>query len=490
MSEDICVTSPKLASLTRPSEVNAVTINAEAGVLLALTPLCLCVFFYGKPLYPRMALRASQFQLYYAAGITFYVVGELLPRVYTYPCWIVDFLCLNVVSMFGASQFARNATFLMLTRLSQGIVVHGATNRDMDEVQAVALESWRWRLAVIGSALWSLTRPEASALDVKQFEQVESLRALKFLTSGLGRLLLCSVVTVPSLVISVIIVLSDPVNRAGCTGCRRTEQLGFVIMATSALYLSFGLVVAVRVRGLPDRWGLIAEARYSVAFMAIAVLAYVLDIVLPWDPSTAFSYSIICSFGLIAAMIELSAFQVLLSRQALANLQQAERVAKHSSKEVTPMQSSPARVRSRVNDLKSVGNLAYILSRQDLADKFETFLASEFGAENLVFLRDTDAWAASFFDSAPATRLNRARRLTLLFVEPSGLLAVNLPHKISADLRAKLSDAAAQEITADLFHDARQEIGMLLEKGPVLRFRMTSEFKMLLSTELVMSTAA
>jgi len=408
------------------------------------------------------------------------------------PCALVDFLCLMIVPCFVAVQFARNSLFLMLTRLANGILKRGITNKD-DAQDIAAPPTLLWRVQVTMKAILSLLSPE-SAESVDNFKRMQHLRELRFLTSAGGLVALLSVILGPTLVVALVFVFSRPWNIAGCTGCVRDIQITIVMIVMSSVFVIFGLVVTYRVRFFIDQYGFRQESRFSLAIVLGALVFYILDQFVPnQDYNSVFNYSILTSLALASAHSALSIVQVVISYRAAQTGKLKKDMAKSGAKAVTgsPVVSSTSSS-SAFGITEDFPGLYNILTTPELADQFETFLANEFAIELLVYLKDTHDWATVYFDVAAQARMLRAKRLVAMFVEPSAPMAVNLPHHMAAALR-EATKRPGTDIPVDIFVPSRLEVAKLLEKGSVMRFANTAQFRMMKADEdvqnLMLSTS-
>ena len=451
---------------------------------MVATAVNISVFAWGRDVLrlPRMRMRPYLFQFVYACALTCFAFGELLPRVVAMPCALVDFLCLMIVPCFVAVQFARNSLFLMLTRLANGILKRGVANKD-DAQDIGAAPTLLWRVEVTLRAILSLFYPE-SAESVDNFKRMQHLRELRFLTSSGGLVALLSVILGPTLIVALVFVFSRPWNIGGCIGCVRDMQITIVMIAMSSTFVVFGLVVTYRVRFFIDQYGFRQESRFSLAIVFAALVFYILDQFAPnQDYNSAFNYSILTSLALASAHTALSVVQVAISYRAAQAGRLKKDTAKSGAKAVTgsPAVSSSASS-SALGITEDFPGLYHILTRPELVDPFEEFLANEFAIELLVYLKDTHDWATVYFDVAAQARLHRAKRLVAMFVEPSAPMAVNLPHHMAAALR-EATKRGGTDVPVDIFVPSRLEVAKLLEKGPVMRFANTVQFRMMKADE-------
>ena len=103
-------------------------------------------------------------------------------------------------------------------------------------------------------------------------------------------------------------------------------------------------------------------------------------------------------------------------------------------------------------------------------------MKNEYGIESLLFLRDVKTWKDRYFDIAATARVSRAKRLIALYIEPDGLLTVNIPDRMTMSIKKK---AAAGEFNIDIFDDAEAEIHHLLVIGACARYIRTNAYKQL-----------
>jgi hypothetical protein len=470
--------------------------------------ICTAVFWWNKYRYARMNVRSRLLQVFLSLAMVLFALGELLPRLTIMPCWLVNMICLSIVPAFGGAQVCRFSTFINLTRLNHAIVKHGALITLDDEDFK---ETWMWRAKTLWSAVFQLVR-SSDALNIKASERLDTYRTLRFVVSPVGQFALFMLVFLPATVVNVIIVVTNPVNVDGCVGCVRTELLLFEFMLpVGAFFLSFGVLLSIKARNFPDRWGLVREGRVSVLILGGSIVFYVLEAAVPIDPQSPFSFLIlVCVFFLLTNSY-ITFVQVYLAmldaRRTVANANTTTNrrpsilgrggispspAVVNSSPSSSSSSATAAAGTSIVADLKeSARRLDEVLSNPVLMGMFEEFLAQEFSAENLMFLRDASKWTAQYFDIAADARVARLKHLVKLYIKSSSPLAINLPHDVSKPLLDYVENpnVAIVALNADVLLHARKEIASLLEKGPISRFLSSQEFRNYTIAELVMRVA-
>jgi hypothetical protein len=146
--------------------------------------------------------------------------------------------------------------------------------------------------------------------------------------------------------------------------------------------------------------------------------------------------------------------------------------------------------KTAVHAVKVAPKLDYVLSVPGLSQEFAKLCAAEVRAgprrpaarcsltrtrlpmqycgENLSFLIDANDWTNSFVDVSEATRIARFRHICRTYIFNGAPLQINVPSAILEHL----VEAAQSEkpLDVDTFFEARRDIAMLLEIGPVSRF--------------------
>jgi hypothetical protein len=124
----------------------------------------------------------------------------------------------------------------------------------------------------------------------------------------------------------------------------------------------------------------------------------------------------------------------------------------------------------------SQNNLQEIMASPELLEEFEQFLVSELSVENLLFLKDVQAWKRAFTGVAPTARVARARRLWRAYLAPNANFEINVSDRVSKAVRDVVGDTKApSDVKMSLFDDAMHQLEGLLSGGPVLRFHYMRE---------------
>jgi hypothetical protein len=111
-----------------------------------------------------------------------------------------------------------------------------------------------------------------------------------------------------------------------------------------------------------------------------------------------------------------------------------------------------------------------VLSDPEALTKLEELLVDEWALESLLFIRSVDDWKASYYDVSEGANLARARRIVNYFVLENAVCSVNLPYRIVQTLKATiLNNKGNKTIPYDVFDQARFEIAVIIEHGPLKR---------------------
>jgi hypothetical protein len=111
-----------------------------------------------------------------------------------------------------------------------------------------------------------------------------------------------------------------------------------------------------------------------------------------------------------------------------------------------------------------------------LSTAFEKHLRHEFSVESLFFLRDVQAWKATYFDIGQTARVARARRMLHQYIKSAGTYAINIDFKLQSEIFAALPDDAA-DVHREFLDSAAEEIRKLLLRGSVVRFLKSDAFE-------------
>ena len=111
-----------------------------------------------------------------------------------------------------------------------------------------------------------------------------------------------------------------------------------------------------------------------------------------------------------------------------------------------------------------------------LGEMFSEFLAEELGMESLSFLIDAQEWKTGYFDSGPATRLVRARRMYRVYIALDGQFTINIPARMSTMIKAQVEDETVHDVSMNIFDEAIMEVNKLLTIGSLFRFKQSPQF--------------
>jgi hypothetical protein len=131
--------------------------------------------------------------------------------------------------------------------------------------------------------------------------------------------------------------------------------------------------------------------------------------------------------------------------------------------------------------MKGSAQLSHILAHSLGIASFRNFLEKEHAGENIDFWVAVNDFGNAMFDDAGGVvmihsdSLEKAKRIFVTFCAEYADRQVNLPHKMVAELDAKINGDGG--ITPDLFNASQQEIYKLMEKDKFARYKNSDDFK-------------
>ena len=381
-------------------------------------------------------------------------------------CGSMIFCLLAIVPLVAGSLNSRMIIFYLLSRFSEE-KAHRASLQmsntgfvfDINEDSVDPIRSVVGNLhAVVVLALRILTFQAPIAIGDKDEDRMETLRALKFVTSTWGVVSMALSLIVPALFIAVIILLAN-LDSLKCNGCLQARQVSlYSMIAVGSWTVVIGIIMWLRVRKLPDPWGLRAECFNGLIWALLALLIFIVGVFLPTEQLIAMSYPFnypvtVC----ILAMVIVNSFVQL----GMAYYQD--------------------RTTQQIRQVRSMSNgsshsLDEILVNPIKAEAFEQHLVRELGIESLLFIRDAGNWKAKYYDIAPSARKARAKKMFATYIAANGMYAVNIPDSMSRSI-VKVLAAVEDDVPETLFDDAVKEIKTLLNVGAVARFVKSDSYK-------------
>jgi hypothetical protein len=382
----------------------------------------------------------------------------------------------------------------MLTRFSQIVFRYGRVLMDSPEEEDKNIQwtTWakvKWAMGTMWYLIKSLTRPESVALEVDASSKVQTLEQLKFITSRAGILSLLATTITPWWSIAFLIVFLDPVSTV-CYGCHRDGIQTAIIIAESVIMVAMTLVLTIRVRKLPDEWGMFMEGRLSLRSVMVSFIGLILvGFETTNPPNSYWDYQIILSLGLDAAFFCVSGLQVILGwwTRDVGDMKAMNRktVGLGGNRKTVAAKSDNSGLEGNIGSLVDVTvarGLAQIVGDPDMLNEFERHLADEFSNEGISFLRAIGEWRSNFREVTSSTRAARARRIYRTYIHHSGILVVNLPATIKNEITRIMEGSNDDLVTITLFDAAKREVSRLLERDAVPRFRRKFEANVGVST--------
>lgn len=421
-----------------------------------------------------------------------------------WPCALRSFLIVLVVPLLASTFVLRILTFYLSSVLAQNLV------RDQRE-RAAALTAQEDDSATVVTAVTTShqrstrrVRTVLSKLAVatnmlfvgrdrsnrRHFDDAASrqraLAALRLVTGPTGTFMLSTIMLIPFVIIAFIVVLSDPVYLAGCSGCALSRIETYNIVFEAVFFLILGLLLSIRTRHLPDPWMIRSETMLCFYGGVVVLVGYCLVTWAPTPPEETWDHQFIVVFGLIAIVAVQSVYQIWMAHRDESG--QSRRTKRKSR--IGKVADRGGAANSTSNNLTTDVSVAVSSSQEGgkslklgdvLADPvlehlFERHLQNEFGVESLLFLRDVRAWRTSYHTLTSSSRLARAKKLYLIYIDPEAAHApINVPWDIIGTLREKIV-SSRQDIPREVFDQALTEIEDLLSVGALSRFAASEAF--------------
>ena len=518
------------------------TMSAVVSIIsLTMCVASLVAFAVLKQRFQRTKVRPLVVPRLAFIGVLFFIVSANVPSIWGFeplPCWFPAFVTLSIPSSLGVALLLKAMYFLLMTRFAVSLAVFGRravdasggdtdTDADTDpggpHSTAVhhqqpprrarrILTNIKATLDVLVFATKTIINPLPTREELMRSrdataraDQARTLEALKFVMSTRGQSLFEGFVASPFLLFNIIAtIVADPSYNAGCFGCFRvTPAVLYINFVQGSILLAFGVFLAYRLRGLKDPFGVFWEGRLCLASIIIAVVFYSIGFFTNARASSSpFDWWSISLLFVSLVVVFTSALPVWMgwreeaqsgSRFAAA----AKRLRRARRKQQAADKGELLSTTNRQSSLKPPGggshgsftandpsrDVMWILNDARLKAAFEKYLETEFCPELLIFLEITDEWKRSFVDIAPTARLSRARRIANSFIGAGAVQEVNVSDRVSRAIRTHLADAAANpaKLTQELFDEARQDVVVMLEHGPLMRFLETPEAEELLA---------
>lgn len=507
MGEDFNCTATAIYWDSRPSYGPLDEWSARRSfnlVLFVLTLLaallCPLVFFYGKYYLRYERLRVRRTTLVYIASLdllVYAVTGTGVP-VIGYPnmlCAIRAFLIMLIIPLALTNALVRLLTFFFMHELQQKLSGFYHANDgvllslDEEELQK-ATGSYRMsccsHLRDLGLAIKLFFDPSISlqvdSNNKKRLSTTRIIDALSFVASNQGTGFILILTLIPFFVVSLIIVIVEPVYINGCTSCKLPIIITVELVGSGVLVLVLTMLAAYRVRNLPDQWRLRTEVVLVGVACALTVLGFVVSTIMETDKDLFFDFQLLLFMGFIAFLFVQSVYQVIQAelKENKCSRCKRRRIANHPMFVMDTNAGQYPR-RSRPTHLSDFAKANYKMTWDDIMEVprldqvFEKFLASELGMESQLFLVDAQAWKDSYYDQGPNTQLARAKKIYAQYVDVSGQLEINIPHKLYQAIEHTLIKENSAPF--DLFDSAIEEMKSLLNSGAVQRFLASKEFE-------------
>jgi hypothetical protein len=468
--------------------------------------VCFTIFVSCKQRYSRTRVRMTTFVASYAVGILLYSFTFLLSLVIgitNIRCWM--YICSQILFLgfFMVGSFTRNSTFMLMTRLSFATYQFGRiplqiTADAEQKLAEMSLASWFCEsLSLLWFGLKFVFQPSSVKSSITEENHLRTLLTLRFITSTKGSIFYAFVILFPSIVLAVIICLTVPPLRVGCTGCAPENYVATysVVGWGTALFVN-AVFFVIRCRKLPDVWQVFQEGRLISSrggFPAFASMSIMLWSQLPYR----YYFSLISTFAFCLMFYFATVHQIIAARNLELSTQanfdshvplKHLELMEHYGSQIDLVSSS--NMQTPIDDIKGLHHLREILQHSELSRAFQYYLSTEFSYENLCFLQDTSAWRKSYNDVAKNALGSRAKKLINTYISDRGLYQLN----ISCDMSQKLlhlSNSISIDpdfiVSIDSFDEARVEVGTLLERGAVTRFMKTPEYAAITTGEAVVN---
>jgi hypothetical protein len=496
-----------------------------AAFTISIMTINLLIFVCYKKKYARTKVRITIFTITYYFAVLSSTFGYVLPIAIGFSyfsCWVEFFLSTVNLGLFSATNFTRNATFMLMTKLSMATYNFGRipldeTNKLEEELASLhPVHRFFRNVHHIWFGVRYIFAPNGVSHTPNREDHIRTLVCLRFITSHKGAFMFTFLCACPYILLTVIVCLTVPAFAGNCTGCAPDNNvISFTTVSFGGAVLLNGIFFVIRSRHLPDAWGIFAEGRLSARAIGLGFIGFNLTAFtqVPYK----YMFIIVTNVGFCLGFFFVSSFQILIARRrdiVKINSVNGGRPTKapYKSKrsrgsvasdgttlptgsKVESMVENAHMLVSPVSDLKMCTKLNEILSSPDLLRAFEYHLSTEFGSENLCFLQDVHEWKLAFRDVARTASFARARKISSTYIKNNGLNQVNLPDEMREELLRKLDstqDAVsnANGLKDDIFDRARAEIANLLETGAVMRFSKTQSYVNFVGGHVVVQTLA
>lgn len=434
------------------------------------------IFYWGKKVQRYERLRIRRMALVYIPSLVLLVQAQIGPGfvmfgINNFPCWIRSILTMMIVPLMASNIVLRLMIFFFLSELSKEMPMLQQDEFPEDKGTSVIGRMTRG-LVDIFYAVYALLFPGRSRMS-----RARIVKALTFVASAKGTLIIFLLILAPFLVVALILVFAYPVY-VSCTGCSLALSEIVEIIGVGLFFLAFGAVAAFKVRNYPDPWGLRREVTYMVSWALLALLGFVVATFFDPAKDVTYDHQFIIYLGMGGFAWVQTVYQVYQAylhesgaAQALDDIRRRrmEKLERKKFKSVTDSNVNSTTTMQATVEGRLV--LKSVLENAALAQFFEKFLVDELGVESLMFLRDTAEWKKSYFDIASTARFARAKRLYNTYISPTGSFPVNIPADAITRIKVKILKEGLTDCPEDVFDAAREEISDLLQIGALMRFQ-------------------
>ena len=324
-------------------------------------------------------------------------------------------------------------------------------------------------------------------------KEVKRLHRLKFLRSGVGLILLETLMMLPFIIGFAIVAATTPVYAKNCYGCSRGDgALTILVIVEFITYIALMLFVYQKARVYPDMHGFLWEMRMMSSLGLICVINYLIVVFVDINEKHNWDLAFLITLPCLSIFIALTLGQLYIARKKEGPLKlkaryflpgvrtdfATSRTGGGGEKETTkdlraastseiPTTNSNRNSQVEEESVFTVKDFKSTLKDPTLTKEFEEFLTKECALELLLFYKDSAEWKSNYFTDNKELRLLRAKKIEKLYIKPNGLLQVNLPHSMVQDIKEHLEKSDLDE---HLFDKSIKEVRDLLEKGPLMRF--------------------
>jgi len=393
-------------------------------------------------------------------------------------CGLRSFLTMTIVPLVAANISLRLMIFFFLSKLSKEMN-QLQNNEELPEARKAGLCQRLFNgVSDMCFATYALVLPSND-----QTNRVRLIQALSFVASPKGTVVVVLIFIIPFFAVALGLVLSDQ-TYVRCSGCRLVLVEVIELIAVGVVFILITIFAAVKVRHIPDPWGIKQEAIGMCFFGVIILIGFLLNRFADPAPSSTYDHQVIIITGFIGYVGVQTVYQVFAayraekSNFAAKRALQAKRAKKKQQREIRSVADESA---TQTNMTDGRMDLFNVLQNPELCTQFEKFLVAELGIESLLFLRAVEEWKKGFFDIAPSARVARARRLYNTFVSPSGSFPVNIPSDMITAITSDVMSDDSSVCRQDTFDSAYQEVVDLLQLGALWRFQNSQEFSHYLS---------